>query len=369
MTTDTLFIAVLREEIFGIKSDISELKAEQLEPLYAVSKKHDMAHIAADFLEKRGISHPKFTRQKLLAVYRREQLDHEERSVASLFEESGIDYVLLKGAEIKKLYPMPYMRTSSDVDILIRPDERKRAIELLKKKRSYVVDTDAERDCSLLSKSGMNIELHFGITCDNKALDSVLTRAWDFASRADSHKYTFSDEFFVFYHIAHMQTHFTEGGCGVRSFADLALLFNTAERCKDKLYALLNEAGCTAFFEGAYALADVWFGSGEHTELTKAMADYIQKGGVYGSRSNLGATGRHKNGSLFGYIKNRIFMPKNKLRLVYPQIDRHPMLIPFYQVKRWFSLLDKEKRISARNELKGDRDHSSIDIMLTELGL
>ena len=370
MTTNELFISILRTEIFGVdfvSDDFSP--SEVIEPLYEISKKHDMAHIVADFFEKRDISHPKLTKQKLLSVYRREQLDFEESSIVKVFEEAHIDYVLLKGAEIKKLYPMPFMRTSSDVDILIKPDERERAIALLKEKRKYVLDTSAERDCSLLSRSGMNVELHFGITANIKNLDKVLSHAWDYAIKTDGHKYIFCDEFFVFHHIAHMLTHFTEGGCGVRSFADLALLRDRIEGCRDKLFALLAQAECDSFFDGVYALASVWFGNENHTELTKSIAEYILNGGVYGSRSNLGATGRHKSGSYFGYIKNRIFMPKDRLRLVYPKIDKHPILIPYYQAKRWFSLLDKEKRISARNELKGDKNHTSVDAMLTQLGL
>lgn len=368
MTVNELFISIVRDEVFGVSSaGLDFADSAIIEPLYAISKKHDMAHIVADFLEKQGISSQKFAKQKLLAVYRREQLDYEESSVATLFEKEKIDYILLKGAELKKRYPLPFMRTSSDVDILIKPQDREKAIALLKEKRAYVLDTSAERDCSLLSKSGMNIELHFGITCDDKKLDGVLTRAWDFATRQSEHKYVFSDEFFVFYHVAHMQTHFCEGGCGVRSFVDLALLRDIVDT--EKLYPLLDEADNRAFFDGVYALSNVWFGGGTHSELTKSIAEYILRGGVYGTRSNLGATGRHKSGSFFGYIKNRIFMPKSKLKLVYPKIDKYPILIPYYQVKRWFSLLDRDKRISARNELKGDKEHNQVDIMLTELGL
>lgn len=368
MTINELFISIVRNEVFGsanMEFDFSD--GMILESLYAISNKHDMAHIVADFLEKRGITSPKFAKQKLLAVYRREQLDYEESSVAKLFEEEKIDYILLKGAELKKRYPLPFMRTSSDVDILIRPENRESAIAFLKEKRGYVLDTEAERDCSFLSKSGMNIELHFGITCDDKKLDRVLSRAWDLAASQGGHKYIFCDEFFVFYHVAHMQTHFCEGGCGVRSFVDLALLRDIVNI--DKLYPLLDEAENRSFFEGVYALSNAWFGNSEHNDLTRSIAEYVLKGGVYGTRSNLGATGRHKNGSYFGYIKNRIFMPTSKLKLVYPKIEKHPVLIPYYQVKRWFSLLDKDKRNSARNELKGDKGHNEVDIMLTELGL
>lgn len=370
MNTAELFISVINSEVF--KREIpfpDELNKEDIDALYAISKKHDLAHIVASFLEKRNIITDGFTRQKLLAVYRREQLDLIEERVCRLFDGEGIDHIALKGAVMKGLYPEKWMRTSSDVDILIRPDDRERAISLITENLAFTVDTDAERDCSLISKSGMNLELHFGITCNDAKLDTVLSRVWEFAIPENEHKFTLKDEFFIFYHIAHMQLHFSEGGCGVRPFIDLWLYKDKLEKCENAVTELLSMTESVDFYKGVKALCGVWFNNAEHGELTKLIEAYIISGGVYGTRENLGATGRHKSGNRFKYILNRIFMPKEKLRLVYPKIDKYPLLIPYYQLKRWMSLLDKEKRVSARNELSGGKNSESADKMLRYLGL
>lgn len=370
MSVTELLIAVINAEVFKKETTFPDkLNKEDIDALYALSKKQDLAHIVASFLEKRNIVTDSFTRQKLMSVYRREQLDYEENRVRALFEREGIDFIALKGAVMKKLYPEKWMRTSSDVDILIHSDDKDKAISLITKNLSFTIDIDAERDCSLISKSGMNLELHFGITCNDENLDSVLSRVWDFAYCISGHEFALKDDFFVFYHIAHMQLHFTEGGCGVRPFIDLQLYKQYTDKCENEVICLLKKSKSLDFYKGVKALCEVWFNNASHSELTILLEEYIIAGGVYGTRENLGATGRHKSGGRFKYIISRIFMPKEKLRLVYPKIDKYPILIPFYQVKRWFSLLDKEKRRSARYELSGDKNSESADKMLRYLGL
>ncbi len=375
MNVSKLFIAFIRSEVFGDNTNVPDsLTEEEINALYTTSKKHDLAHIVASALEKRGLFKnlpvaKEFKKQNFLAVYRREQLDFTEEQVCNLLEDAHIDYIPLKGAVMKKLYPESWMRTSSDVDILIKPQDRDTAISLITEKLGFSIEANAERDCSLISKSGMNLELHFGITSNDEKLDIILKRVWDFAYHIHGHKFALKDAFFTAYHIAHMQLHFVEGGCGVRPFIDLWLFKRFWEKCENDIITLLEESQSVDFYNGVKALCEVWFDDAEHTELTALIEQFILSGGVYGTRENLGATGRHKNGSYFKYILNRVFMPKNRLRLVYPKIDRYPILIPFYQVKRWFTLFDKEKRTSAKNELSGNKHSDYADKMLKGLGL
>ncbi len=371
-----LFFSIIRSEVFGETAEIPDsLSEENLNVLYKLSKKHDLAHIVASALEKHnllayGIGR-EFTKQKLLAVYRREQLDFEEARICKLFEENGIDHIPLKGAIIKTLYPESWMRTSSDIDILVKPQDRKKAVSLITEKLGFRQDTDAERDCSLISKNNVNLELHFAITSNEKKLNTVLERVWDFAYASDNggYKHLLKDEFFIAYHIAHMQIHFIEGGCGVRPFIDLLLYTRSANGCEKEILALLDECGSADFYRGIKSLCEVWFCDAEHTQLTESMERFILSGGVYGTRENLGATGKHKEGSFAKYVATRIFMPKEKLRLLYPKIDKYPILIPYYQVKRWFKFFDKDVRTSAKNELAGNKNASYTDEMLKELGL
>ena len=45
-------------------------------------------------------------------------------------EEKGTDMLLLKGMVLRELYPVPELRTMSDVDIIIKPEQRDLVKEL-----------------------------------------------------------------------------------------------------------------------------------------------------------------------------------------------------------------------------------------------
>ncbi|MBR6784543.1 MAG: nucleotidyltransferase family protein [Clostridia bacterium] len=339
----------------------------------AVSERHDLAHLISGALEKQGVL-PKgelgasLKKQKLLAIMRREQQDYELTRITSIFQNEEIPYILLKGAVMKNLYPQAWMRTSCDIDILIKTEHKSRATERLRS-AGYNQESDGERDISFISKSGVNAEIHFSLLCDNEALNKILINAWDYTISVDKNEYAFTQEFFVFYHIAHMLAHFTEGGCGIRPFIDL-WLYNKAHNVDASLLSqLLRQCGAFDFYNGVISLCEVWFEGRAHDRLTKLMEQYIVSGGVYGSRENLGGLGKHKKGGYAKYLLNRIFMPREKLRLVYPKIDKYPILIPYYWVKRWFTLLNKSKFKAAKSELRGKSKSNDCGELLTMLGL
>lgn len=369
-----IMLSLIRATLNGEEYDVPQ--ECDITALISLAKRHDLAHIVAHALEKRALLPrnelgEEFKKQKLLAVFRRNNLDVTEGQICALLDEAKIDYIPLKGAVLKHFYPEEWMRTSCDIDILIKPNNRKKAILLLTEKLGFKQESDSERDCSLISKKGVNLELHFSIISGDEKRDSVLMRVWDFAipSGGNTSRYFLKHEFFVFYHISHMQTHFLEGGCGVRPFIDLWLYGKFTDYSEDNVKLLLKESESLEFYKGIKALCNVWFNRAEHTELTRLLEEYTISGGVYGTRKNLGATGKHKKGNFFKYVISRIFMPREKLRLVYPKIDKYPILIPFYQVKRWFRLFDKSTYNSAKSEIVGNKNASNTDYLMKELGL
>ena len=64
------------------------------------------------------------------------------------------------------------MRTSSDIDILVKMEDLERAVALVKEKLSYEEKGPRLRhDASLISPSGVHFELHFSILEGIAALD------------------------------------------------------------------------------------------------------------------------------------------------------------------------------------------------------
>jgi hypothetical protein len=136
---------------------------------------------------------------------------------------------------------------------------------------------------------------------------------------------------------------------------------------------LIETTKSVKFYENAKKLAEVWFFGKPHTELTEMMEEYILSGGVFGTKENRVSADIHRKGSRFKYIISRVFMPKNELQSIYPNLKKRPYLLPFYEVKRWFRLLKKKGiknakgEISANKNLNKETDRTAE--MLSKLGL
>ena len=174
-----IFIALVRSEILEIPLDSKILKKitpEIMEELYIVSKKHDLAHVVAVALKKHGlIRHDKLSRkyvkQMHSALMRYEAIKHEQNQIYQVLEQEKITFVPLKGSVIRKYYPDRWMRTSTDIDILVSEEDLKCAKKALVSKLGYAEGRYRYHDVSLYAPSGVLLELHFRITENMKNID------------------------------------------------------------------------------------------------------------------------------------------------------------------------------------------------------
>lgn len=348
-----------------------EISKETISEAYSIAQKQDMGHLfcAATANLVDDSLKQEFNKQKMLAVFRREQISFEEQRVFALFDEHKIDYIPLKGSVIKDFYPEGWMRTSSDTDILIHFENGETAVNLLEEKLGYKYEGKSAKDFQLFSQSGVHLELHYSPENGNGKTDKLLAKIWDYAYKPnpDSSRYNLTTEFLMFYTLSHALYHFLGGGCGVKPFLDLWVMEAQAQYKVEKLNALVKEGNCESFYNAFCGLTNVWFNNGEHTQLTQSMENYIFGGGVYGSRENLGKAKAHREGGKAKFLLNRIFKPKKELALQYPSLEKRPWLLPYYQIKRWFNLFNKDRRKDVGAELQGGLKKDETEKLFKEL--
>ena len=66
-----------------------------------------------------------------MSVYRNEQIKYAFAQICDTFELSSIPYIPLKGSVIRPYYPKESMRTSCDIDILVKEENHEAAIDVL----------------------------------------------------------------------------------------------------------------------------------------------------------------------------------------------------------------------------------------------
>ena len=382
-TVSQILLSLIRAEICGVEPDselFSSLDGERLAELYKSAKLHDMAHILSSALSGRGIKADAFAKDEMIAVYRHAQFRHEASRIYPALEAAKIPYMPLKGSVLRPYYPRPEQRTSSDIDILVHEADVERASEVFLSELGFSPDVRTAHDVSFLSAKKTHVELHFDLIEDGHAnnfagLREVIDTVWQDA-RVDTgsdYRYVMSPEMFAFYHLAHMANHFNAGGCGIRPFVDLWIMKHKMGYDREGLFALLRRANLEPFGREALWLSDVWFDGAEHTEVSEKVERYILDGGVYGNIENRVNIQSAKLGSGIKFIFSRMFLPYSVMKKQYPPLEKCPILLPFYHVRRWCRILFRDRAkvkgaVLACDNIDNEKKDEMADL-ISRLGL
>ncbi len=357
-----LLFALLRSGVCGEPLDAPTLGAltpDSIRELYELSKAHDLAHVVGYALESAGVNceeeiGSKFKKQQMLAIYRCERLRCELERICAVLEEEKIVHVPLKGAVMRPLYPQPWMRTSCDIDLLVREEDLDRAVSSLISRLGYTDGRVRGEHHTVLFYGSVHLELHYNIRKSIETLDGVLSRVWEYVYPEKEGGYTFfqSDEYFLFHLIAHAASHFVRGGCGIRPFMDLWVFRQKKNTGGNLPEELLEEAGLTVFAREASALSEAWFSKAEYSDMTARMERYVLSGGVYGTVENTVAIRQSARPGKMRYIAERIFPSVDTMKKIYPILEEYPALCPFCYAARWCRSLFGKNRANALYELR-----------------
>ena len=356
-----------------------ETMRERAALLLEAGQKHDLAHLMGYALFQEGLSdlYTPFAEDHMLALFRHEGLAFEKERVCDLLSGAEIPHIPLKGAVLRDYYPEPWMRTSCDVDVLVRAEDFDRAVVCMEQ-NGYEANFRTTHDVSFYSEGGIHIELHFTLIEHTLVTQThaLLASVWDYALPVEGKDYTMAlrDDFFYFYHVAHMAKHFAAGGCGIRSFLDLHIL-ETLPHDEEARAAMIEAGGIAAFHKTAVGLCRRWFG-GAYTEdsFLDLAEHFVLYGGTYGSKLNYVALNQGKHGGRFGYLLYRAFPPYRQMVKIYPFLKKCPPLLPFLWIARWFSHLfrggaKRALREVARNQNVTPAERAAIENMMKTLEL
>lgn len=372
----------LTEILYGVVNGVparAELRKgltpDVIAAVYQLAGRHSLAHLVSRYVFENRIEvtpevGAKFQQADILRVYRHERMKYAFRQICEAFEEAQIAHIPLKGSVLRAFYPEESMRTSCDIDVLVREAELERAVGVLEQK-GFRCGERHYHDISLYAPNGTHLELHFSIRENMDRLDAVLKDAWEYAQAEQGSRYGFRKDFFVFHMYAHMAYHFLSGGCGIRSLLDIWIMehrMDAAYPCAEKL---LKKAGIYRFAVEMSRIANRFFT--QHDSSDPVMA-YIWRGGVYGSRKNRISVQKKQLGSSRAYIWKRLLLPYRAMTIRYPVLKRAPVLLPFCWVHRWVRAILRGKAGDFASELActgrvSDEDVQEVTEICMRLGL
>lgn len=276
--------------------------------------------------------------------------------------EAGIPYAPLKGMIMRPLYPMSDLRLSCDVDFLYPVAHRKAVHEILLSHGFLRKQEWNHHD--VYTRGILTVEPHFRLT-EDRAGEEYYRDAWSRLTRQEDGSYTFTDEDFYVFHVFHMYHHFEDGGVGIRSVLDLHV-WNRNKPDVDRAYieAELDKLGLLRFTHAFEKLSRVWFGGEETDQTTSLLAEYVLRGGSYGTDEQKAQMHASKHGAQKSakvrYVWGRVFPSYREMKHRYPCLKYLPILLPIFWIVRLFDVAftNRGKRMQdglyTASQLKGE---------------
>ena len=258
--------------------------------------------------------------------------------IGELFDNEKLMYMPLKGSVLKEYYPLPDLRRSSDIDILVKTEDFDRAAELLKG-IGYEKKFHTSIMHEVYTREKVVIELHKQLADEVINEQSVLftNKVWDNMHISDGFRCVMNPEFMMVYLLVHMRSHLLSlGGGGIKLVLDIRILKNSMEVDDEKLSDFLKESGLNNLNSYVHDLICSWWDGEEiKNEYAATLEEIILNSGAYGDyeiHTNTlmlqGKSNRVKN------LAKMLFLSPELMRRKYPVLKKYPALLPFMWIHR-----------------------------------
>lgn len=277
----------------------------------------------------------KFEEYFFITVAKQADEEHILKQIEARLAKLNIDLAYLKGKVIRELYPCKEMRYSSDIDILIRPENCEKVSQVMACLGFNQTFSGVNEDI-YKKEPYLNIEFH-------KTLLSPITKVsrvydYDFSKTRKVHDniYKLSDNDLFIHTLVHIVQHMENGGIGVRFFLDIYLMKKNLRLDENYIKVNLEKYGLYEFYQNVIKLCSMWFSGQQGDETTLDFAQFVLNSGTYGTSASEYITYTDEKG---GHpLLNRIFPPANVISFRYPIVLKKPYLLPFYRIKRLFEI-------------------------------
>lgn len=283
---------------------------------------------------------------------------YELENLYRAFERSGIEYMPLKGAVIKQLYPRPEMRTMGDADILIKTEQYEKIRDIMRNAGFKEAD---ESDHELIwNKSNIHLELHKRlIPTYNKDYYAYYGDGWKLAVPDTGSRYKMSDEDTFIYIFTHYAKHYRDGGIGIRHITDLYIYLSAKPDLNKKyIEAELKKLKLLDFYNNTLHTLNVWLNGERSDEMSDFITEKIFESGSYGTyKAHImsGAVRASKSGGnvRIKRIVKLIFLPYKYMCDKYPVLKKTPFLLPLMWLVRIADVIfnKRDKIARQRKEL------------------
>lgn len=343
-------IILIKSAITGQAMELPE--GFSMEKAFPLIKEHQLIPIAYEGAIQCGVSNKTLIMRQMFQAYYQCVLYSEAQMkmvgrIFEAFERDEIDYMPLKGCNMKMLYPKPELRQMGDADILIRMDQYDR-IKPIVKELGFEEKYESDHELVWHSNS-LHLELHKCLVSSvNEDYYAFFGDGWQLGRKKDNHRYAMLQEDEFVYLFNHFARHYREGGIGCRHIVDLWVYRRAySEMDEEHILNALEKLRLREFYENTRSLLQFWFEEGEGNDKTEFMTAFIFSSGSWGRKENHILSAELRNaksaGSLRGgkrkTVLESVFPTAPQIAHLYPVLWKKPWLLPAIWPARWADIL------------------------------
>ncbi len=303
-------------------------------------------------------------------------IQFETDKILKMCKARGLKVVVLKGMVLKHYYPLPNMRTMSDVDILYREEDKKQIINLFKE-INYKLSMEVDNELNFLKPPFHHYEMHAYLLPPRSKAHRFFTEVWNRLEETDT-AYIMSLEDQYLYMLEHLAKHIEKAGAGLRMLMDV-FLFLKAEKSKlnrEIVNKGLEKICLSQFEQKIISLCDSWFLS-DNPDTDTPAAQFVLSSSTFGLMRNSFIqtnirkehnTGKKQSG--IKYIVHKIFPDYLHICSRFPSARKFRVFYPFYIPAYWCLRVFKDKNINTSNFnkyfIKTDSDEAKFILKAIE---
>lgn len=287
--------------------------------------------------------------------------ERQQRGLLKLYEsfdQNGIDYLPLKGAAIRSIYPQEEFRAMSDIDVLVRAEQYEKIASVM---RELGYD-EKEEWYSVFSwrKNLLHVELHqCPIPTDVEDYHAYYSDGWHLAKKVkgESHRHKMSDEDCLIYVFVHFAKHYRIAGIGIRQLLDIYVLLGCCpDMDMDYIRKELEKLNLVEFFDNVVKTIKVWFEDRQADETTDLITNKLIASGAFGTieaYNQSTSVKAKKKGEVkhtrTNHFFKALFLPYKSMCALFPVLKRVPILLPVMWLWRIiYTVVCRRERLSSR---------------------
>lgn len=269
-------LILLKNALAGIKNPEDNYSEINIDIVIAEAQKHAVLSLLYDELESEILTDiqrkqvDKYCRQIVLQNYR---LLFLTKYLVGVLQENRVSALVLKGVSTASWYPIPELRKSGDVDLLISKSEQVNKVTNILEEAGFTKKSEqhANYHMEFLSPDGIAIEIHTDFTEQfaNKQLNISMQNQVEKGLELKVMGETMGMElpmlnkaFHAYELLLHMLHHFTTSGFGLKLLCDWVVCWNQEwlEAEKQEFHQLTIESKTEKFAEAVTETCSVYLG-------------------------------------------------------------------------------------------------------------